>query len=61
MSTVGAILKGISAGKSVQTLDRPAVGNELAILKVSAVTWGEFRPHESKAMPANYLEPILWN
>jgi restriction endonuclease S subunit len=54
MTTVGAILKGIVAGKSVQTLDRPAVGNELAILKVSAVTWGEFRPQESKAMPANY-------
>lgn len=54
LSTVGAVLKGIVAGKSVQTLDRSPVGNELAILKVSAVTWGEFRPSECKAMPADY-------
>lgn len=54
LSTVGAVLKGIVAGKSVQTLDRSPVGNELAILKVSAVTWGEFRPNECKAMPADY-------
>jgi len=54
LSTVGAVLKGIVAGKSVQTLDRSPVGNELAILKVSAVTWGEFRPNECKAMPAGY-------
>lgn len=44
----------IVAGKSVQTLERPATENELGILKVSAVTWGEFRPHENKAMPPEY-------
>jgi type I restriction enzyme, S subunit len=54
MHTVGAVVKGIEAGKSVKTLERPPVKGELAILKVSAVTWGEFRPHESKAMPPGY-------
>ena len=54
MTTVGAVLKGIVAGKSVQTLERQAADGELGILKVSAVTWGEFRAHENKAMPADY-------
>lgn len=54
MSTVGAVLKGIVTGKSVKTLERPPAVGELAILKVSAVTWGEFRPQESKAMPPDY-------
>jgi len=54
MTTVGAVLKGIVAGKSVQTLERQAADGELGILKVSAVTWGEFRAYENKAMPADY-------
>jgi type I restriction enzyme S subunit len=54
MATVGSVLKGIVSGKSVQTLGRAPVGNELGILKVSAVTWGEFRPSECKAMPLGY-------
>ena len=53
-STVGTVLKGVVAGKSVKTLERAPIGSELAILKVSAVTWGEFRPNESKAMPPDY-------
>lgn len=53
-TTVGAVLTGIVSGKSVQTLDRPAQGSEFGILKVSAVTWGEFRPYENKAMPPEY-------
>lgn len=54
MTNVGAVLKEIVAGKSVQTLERQAADGELGILKVSAVTWGEFRAYENKAMPANY-------
>ncbi len=53
-TTVGAVLTGIVSGKSVRTLDRPALGSEFGILKVSAVTWGEFRPYENKAMPPEY-------
>ena len=54
LTTVGAVLNGIVSGKSIRTLERPAQGNEFGILKVSAVTWGEFRPAESKAMPLEY-------
>ena len=54
VTTVGAVLKAIVSGKSIRTLERPAQQNEFGILKVSAVTWGEFRPAESKAMPLEY-------
>ncbi len=53
-ATVGAVLKGIVSGKSLRTLERPAQETEFGILKVSAVTWGEFRPAENKAMPLDY-------
>lgn len=54
MTTVGAVLQRIEAGRSTQTLERPAQDGELGILRVSAVTWGEFRPGENKAMPLDY-------
>lgn len=54
MSTVGAVLQSIVSGKSIQTMERPAQDGEYGILKVSAVTWGEFRPQQNKAMPADY-------
>jgi type I restriction enzyme S subunit len=52
--TVGDVLLAIESGKSVKTKERPAQSGELAILKVSAVTWGEFRPHENKAVFDDY-------
>lgn len=54
MTTVGAVLKRIEAGRSTKTLERPAKDSELGILRVSAVTWGEFRPGENKAMPLDF-------
>ena len=54
MTTVGAVLQSIVSGKSIQTMERPAQVGEYGILKVSAVTWGEFRPNQNKAMPADY-------
>lgn len=53
-ATVGDVLLGIQAGKSVKTKERPAQPGELGILKVSAVTWGEFRPGENKAVLDDY-------
>ena len=53
-ATVGEILLRIEAGKSVKTQERPALKGELGILKVSAVTWGSFRPEENKAAPVDY-------
>lgn len=52
--TVGDVLIGIQAGKSVKTKERPAQPGELGILKVSSVTWGEFRPYENKAVLDDY-------
>jgi type I restriction enzyme S subunit len=52
--TVGDVLLGIETGKSVKTLGRPACSGELGILKVSAVTWGRFRPEENKAVVTGY-------
>lgn len=40
-----------SAGRSPQCLQRPRNENEWGVLKVSAVSWGEFRPNENKALP----------
>lgn len=52
--TVGDVLLGIETGKSVRTQERPAQPGELAILRVSAVTWGTFRPEENKAILPDY-------
>lgn len=54
LSTVGDVLIGIQAGRSVKTKERPAQPGELGILKVSAVTWGVFQPRENKAALDEY-------
>lgn len=51
---LGSLLQRIEAGKSPLTLDRPARFGEYGVLKVSAVSWGEFRPKENKAIPADF-------
>lgn len=47
---VGDVLEGFESGRNLQAEGRPAVGNEYGVLKVSAVTWGEFKPEENKAL-----------
>ncbi|MFJ4190363.1 restriction endonuclease subunit S [Kitasatospora sp. NPDC089509] len=49
-ATVGEILVGSDAGKSFKCDPRPAAPDEWGIIKVSAMTWGEFRPDENKAL-----------
>jgi len=44
------------AGWSPKCLAHPREGNGWGVLKVSAVTWGRFRPEENKALPRN-LKP----
>jgi hypothetical protein len=51
---IGDILLEIQAGKSVKTKERPAQPGEVGILKVSAVTWGQFDPTENKAVLDGY-------
>ncbi|MFJ1698766.1 restriction endonuclease subunit S [Streptomyces sp. NPDC088252] len=48
---VGDVLERIEAGKSFTCLPRPACDDEWGVIKVSAMTWGEFRADENKALP----------
>ena len=43
------------AGWSPQCLGAPREHGKWGVLKVSAVTWGEFRPEENKALPDNFV------
>ena len=52
---VEKVLQGIEAGKSFQTSERLASDKELGVLKVSAVSWGEFKPREAKAVEGDYV------
>lgn len=53
-TTLGELLSHIEAGHSPKAENRPAATNETGVLKVSAVSWGEFLPEENKALPADY-------
>ncbi|WP_326555421.1 hypothetical protein [Micromonospora sp. NBC_01813] len=45
------IVTRIEAGKSFTCEPRPARDDEWGVIKVSAMTWGEFRESENKAVP----------
>jgi type I restriction enzyme, S subunit len=47
---LGEVLIDIQAGKSFKCTERPAVGDEWGVVKVSAMTWGEFREEEHKTI-----------
>jgi len=44
------MVERIEAGRSFGSSERPAEKGEWGIIKVSAMTWGEFRPYENKAV-----------
>ena len=50
---LGSQVLGSGAGWSPSCEARPRVNDEWGVLKVSAVSWGEFRPEENKALPVN--------
>ncbi|MBP6902107.1 MAG: restriction endonuclease subunit S [Burkholderiaceae bacterium] len=52
--TLGELLIDIQAGRSFQTAEVPARPDEFGVLKVSAVTWSDFAPHEAKALKVQY-------
>jgi type I restriction enzyme S subunit len=52
---LGDMLLGIEAGRSFQTSERFACNDELGVLKVSAVSWSEFKPDEAKAIDGEYF------
>lgn len=53
--TVGGLLDDIEAGKSFKCEERPPTKDEVGVVKVSAVTWGEFDEAESKTCFENRL------
>jgi type I restriction enzyme S subunit len=54
---LGELLQGIVAGISLTCEERPARLSEWGVLKVSAVTWGEFRGEENKVLPDGFDVP----
>ncbi|MFC8311309.1 restriction endonuclease subunit S [Streptomyces olivaceus] len=45
------VVRRVEAGKSFRCDPQPAADGEWGVIKVSAMTWGEFRPEEQKAVP----------
>ena len=56
LATVGLAVERVEAGKSFTALGRPATADEWGVVKVSAMSWGDFLPDENKAVPVN--QPI---
>lgn len=54
-SSLGSVIRGFEAGRNLPGEGRPAAENDYGVLKISAVTWGEFDPTENKALPAGVL------
>lgn len=51
------LVEEISSGKSFGVAAAPATDDEWGIIKVSAMTWGEFRPAENKAVSGPRVDP----
>ncbi len=47
---LGELLLDIEAGGAPPRSNRPAAGTEWGVLRVGALTWGEYRPSENKAL-----------
>lgn len=54
---LGELVDDISAGKSFGSTNAPAREGEWGIIKVSAMTRGEFNPAENKAVQADRIDP----
>jgi type I restriction enzyme S subunit len=54
---LGELLSGVEAGRSFGGSAAPAGPGEWGIIKVSAMTWGAFRPEENKAVPETNIDP----
>lgn len=52
-SDLGNFIRKIQAGKSFKCEERPPKANEVGVIKVSSVTWGEFDEEESKTILTN--------
>jgi type I restriction enzyme S subunit len=50
IATLGELVTDIHAGKSFKCEERPAQPDEWGVIKVSAMTWGEFLERENKTV-----------
>ncbi|MBX9795165.1 MAG: restriction endonuclease subunit S [Burkholderiaceae bacterium] len=53
--SLGDLVADSGSGWSPSCDPRPRSGDEWGVLKVSAVSWGRFRPDENKALPAHLV------
>jgi type I restriction enzyme S subunit len=51
---LGELVARIKAGKNLRCEERPPHPHEKGVVKVSAVTWGEFRADQSKTLPSDF-------
>ena len=56
-TTLRTLVRRIEAGRSFGGSAPPAALDQWGIIKVSAMTWGEFRPEENKAVPPDKVDP----
>lgn len=54
---LGELIEDITAGKSFGASNAPAADGQWGIIKVSAMTWGKFKPEENKSVPAELADP----
>jgi len=55
---LSSIIKTLASGASVNAEQRPAIGDEIGVLKVSAVLDGRFFPEENKAVTGPDLAKV---
>lgn len=56
VTQLGELIDRVEAGRSFGGSAPPATGKQWGIIKVSAMTWGSFRPEENKAVPADKVD-----
>ncbi len=54
---VSSFVTELYGGRSVNPAGADETAGRFRVLKISAVTWGDFRPEESKPVPADYEPP----
>jgi type I restriction enzyme S subunit len=54
---VSSFVTGLEGGRNIAPAGSDDGASRYRVLKISAVTWGDFRPQESKPVPADYMPP----
>jgi type I restriction enzyme S subunit len=54
---VSSFVEELQGGRNVNPAGADEAEGRYRVLKISAVTWGDFRPEESKPVPASYEPP----